>query len=154
MLLMATSMLEALGPSALVSHHRCTATLARWSSVLQNRGNRESDMPNLDESVDVVQQGAMSTSGGAAVLGKLVSDGRLPTVLAGAASWHAQVDRLRLTRNGSVEIRWISGPMVDDVAHLLIAALPGLARRVVSEDHVLLSYEGLVPVELRRMRRD
>jgi hypothetical protein len=121
--------------------------------VLQNGTNRESDMPHLDEPVDVVQHDAASPSGGAAALGTLVADGRLPTVLAGAESWHAHVDRLRLTRNGSVEVRWISGPMVNDVAHLLLAALPGLARRVVSDNHVLLSYDGRVPVELRRLQR-
>ena len=107
-------------------------------------------MPQLEKPVDVVDRGPASTRGGAAVLGALVADGRLPTVLAGAESWHAHIDRLRLTRSGSVEVTWLGGPAVDDVAHLLIATVTGLSQRVAAEERMLLSYGGRVPVELSR----
>lgn len=109
-------------------------------------------MPHVDEPRDLVDDRPSATARGAAVLGVLVADGRLPTVLAGARSWDAHVDRLRLTRHGSVEIIWVGGPTVGDVAHLLEGVVPRLSRRVIGEDRVLLSYGGRVPVELVRVR--
>lgn len=107
-------------------------------------------MPHLEESVDVVDGEPAAATGGAAVLGVLVAEGLLPTVLVGAESWHAHVDRLRLTRHGSVEVTWTGGPSVADVVHLLTATVPHLSRRVLSTDRALLSYDGQIPVELTR----